>query len=109
MRCLRKLRAGMPDRGVGTARRNLHAGRTARSGVPRPSLYEQSGGGVTFSGGEPLMQFDFVKQCLHLLRDGGVHICLDTSGWGGHAAELAPLVDLFLWDIKHTDAEKRAR
>ena len=52
------------------------------------------------------MQFDFVKQCLHLLRDGGVHICLDTSGWGGHAAELAPLVDLFLWDIKHTDAEK---
>ena len=69
-------------------------------------FYEQSGGGVTFSGGEPLMQFDFVKQCLHLLRDGGVHICLDTSGWGGHAAELAPLVDLFLWDIKHTDAEK---
>ena len=59
-------------------------------------FYEQSGGGVTFSGGEPLMQFDFVKQCLHLLRDGGVHICLDTSGWGGHAAELAPLVDLFL-------------
>ena len=52
------------------------------------------------------MQFDFVKQCLHLLRDGGVHICLDTSGWGGHAAKLAPLVDLFLWDIKHTDAEK---
>ena len=47
-----------------------------------------------------------VQQCLHLLRDGGVHICLDTSGWGGHAAELAPLVDLFLWDIKHTDAEK---
>lgn len=69
-------------------------------------FYEQSGGGVTFSGGEPLMQFDFVKQCLHLLRDEGVHICLDTSGWGGHAAELAPLVDLFLWDIKHTDAEK---
>ena len=69
-------------------------------------FYEQSGGGVTFSGGEPLMQFDFVKQCLHLLRDGGVHICLDTSGWGGHAAEFAPLVDLFLWDIKHTDAEK---
>lgn len=68
------------------------------------AFYEQSGGGVTFSGGEVLMQFDFVRECLMRAKAEGLHTCLDTSGWGGRAQELMPYVDLYLWDIKHTDA-----
>ena len=66
-------------------------------------FYAQSGGGVTFSGGEVLMQFDFVKECALLARQNGLHVCLDTSGWGNRAQELTDCVDLYLWDIKHTD------
>ncbi len=71
--------------------------------------YEESGGGVTFSGGEALLQLGFVKECLALLRAEKVHTCLDTSGWGGRAAELCGLVDLYLWDVKHTDAALHER
>lgn len=66
-------------------------------------FYSRSGGGVTFSGGEALMQLDFVKECIALAKHEGLHVCLDTSGWGGRAHELAANVDLYLWDVKHTD------
>ena len=67
-------------------------------------FYDQSGGGVTFSGGEVLMQFDFLRECVRLAKENGLHVCIDTSGWGGKAHELTDLADLFLWDIKLTDA-----
>jgi pyruvate formate lyase activating enzyme len=67
-------------------------------------FYAATGGGVTISGGEPLYQFDFTRELLVAARNEGVHTCLDTSGWGGRAAELVSLVDIFLWDIKETDA-----
>ena len=66
-------------------------------------FYAQSGGGVTFSGGEALLQFGFTKECIALSKQQNLHVCLDTSGWGGRAHELAADVDLYLWDIKHTD------
>ena len=69
-------------------------------------FYDASGGGVTVSGGEPLYQFDFTRELLRAARTEAIHTCLDTSGWGGRAAELVPLVDMFLWDIKETDAER---
>ena len=70
------------------------------------AYYEASGGGITLSGGEPLAQFDFTREILLLAKDAGLHTCVDTSGWGGRAAELVELVDLFLWDIKETDAQQ---
>ncbi|MCI2105313.1 MAG: pyruvate formate-lyase-activating protein [Intestinimonas sp.] len=66
------------------------------------SYYKSSGGGVTFSGGEPLMQPDFLLETLHLCRDAGIHTCLDTAGCGlGHYDKILADTDLILYDVKH--------
>ena len=66
---------------------------------------DQSGGGVTFSGGEPLMQFDFLLEALCELKKAGFHTTVDTSGYASAAKFMAilPYTDLFLYDIKHFD------
>ena len=69
-------------------------------------FYDATGGGLTISGGEPLYQYEYTRELLRVARRAGLHTCLDTSGWGGRAVELVPLVDLFLWDIKETDQER---
>ncbi len=70
--------------------------------------YEQSGGGVTLSGGEPLYQPDFTQHLLHFARANGLHNCIETGGaakWGVFE-RLHPLVDLWLYDYKETDATR---
>lgn len=66
-------------------------------------------GGVTFSGGEPLLQKDFLLEALSLCRQAGIHVCLDTAGCGaGDYEEILSLTDLVLFDVKHyTDAGYR--
>jgi pyruvate formate lyase activating enzyme len=68
---------------------------------------EESGGGITFSGGEPLMQSSFVIKALDTFRKMGIHTSLDTSGQCDPAIieSVIPLCDLFLFDIKHLDDE----
>ena len=68
-------------------------------------FYEQSGGGVTVSGGEPLMQAGFVEAVLRTLKHEGIHTTLDTSGYAGRETllRIAEYVDLFLWDLKTMD------
>ena len=69
-------------------------------------FYEQSGGGVTFSGGEPLLQSKFLAETMAILKTRGVHIAVDTCGdvpWGAFE-EVLPYTDLFLYDIKHIDS-----
>jgi pyruvate formate lyase activating enzyme len=71
-------------------------------------FYEESGGGVTFSGGEPLMQIDFLEGILTACNKKGIHTTLDTtlfSTWG-NLLRIAPFVDLFLIDLKHMDSKK---
>lgn len=65
-------------------------------------FYEQSGGGVTFSGGEPLMQLDALIELLEACKIKGRHTALDTCGYSSWTAieKIAPLVDLFLYDLK---------
>ena len=66
------------------------------------SYFDRSGGGVTFSGGEPLAQPDFLLACLRRLKAEGVHTCLDTSGAGrGIYGEILAHTDLVLYDVKH--------
>ncbi len=67
--------------------------------------YEESGGGMTLSGGEPLTQFEFTRSLLREARMCGLHTCLETSGFGAadDVVELVPWVDLFLFDVKETD------
>ena len=65
------------------------------------SYFDRSGGGVTFSGGEPLAQPDFLLACLRRLKAEGVHTCLDTSGAGrGIYGEILAHTDLVLYDVK---------
>jgi len=68
---------------------------------------EQSGGGVTFSGGEPLMQFDFLLETLQAMKRSGFHTAVDTSGHTSpeRLQAILPYTDLFLYDIKHLDPE----
>jgi len=68
-------------------------------------FYDRSRGGVTFSGGEPLSQADFVLACLRDLKERGVHTAVDSCGLVDRDAllEAAALADLFLFDIKHAD------
>jgi len=65
-------------------------------------FYENSGGGMTLSGGEPLYQPDFAAALLHAAREAGLHTCLDTCGyapWSAFEAVL-PHTDLVLYDLK---------
>jgi pyruvate formate lyase activating enzyme len=68
-------------------------------------FYDESGGGVTLSGGEPLLQLLFVKELLAACRAEGIHTALDTCGFARREDLLliAPLTDLFLYDVKLMD------
>jgi glycyl-radical enzyme activating protein len=70
-------------------------------------FYEQSGGGLTISGGEPLLQAEFTLELLQVAKVEGLHTCLDTCGWTSKRLyeQVLPSVDLFLFDIKATDRE----
>ena len=65
-------------------------------------FYEQSGGGVTFSGGEPLAQWEFLLAMLEACRLGGFHTVLDTCGFAPWEVleRMVPFVGLFLFDLK---------
>ncbi len=70
--------------------------------IARFAPYYAGGGGVTFSGGEPLLQPQFLQRALALCRQRGIHTCLDTAGCGsGDYDELLRLTDLVLLDVKH--------
>jgi pyruvate formate lyase activating enzyme len=68
-------------------------------------FYEESGGGVTFSGGEPLAQPEFLRALLESSRNAGIRTAVDTCGYAPRdlVLALAPLVDLFLFDVKLVD------
>ncbi len=72
------------------------------------AFYESSGGGVTFSGGEPLMQAEAILPLLEKLKANGLHITVDTSGYVPYDKILliSPYVDLWLYDIKHIDSAR---
>ena len=69
--------------------------------------FKRNNGGVTFSGGEPLLQSKFLIEVCKLLKKEDIHIVLDTSGVGnGDYEELLSYIDLVLLDVKHTDIVK---
>ncbi|MHA1607766.1 MAG: glycyl-radical enzyme activating protein [Candidatus Freyarchaeota archaeon] len=71
-------------------------------------FYDSSDGGVTFSGGEPMLQAKFLMKVLPSLKDYGVHIALDTSGFAPwkRFREVLRYVDLVLYDLKVMDPAK---
>ena len=72
------------------------------SKILRFKSYYGAEGGVTFSGGEPLIQGDFLKECLRLCKENGINTCIDTSGAGnGDYEDILKYTDLILFDVKH--------
>ena len=69
-------------------------------------FYDGSGGGVTASGGEPLQQPHFLAAIFKLCHDSGIHTCLETSGYASARAwaEVLPLTDYVIFDLKHMDS-----
>ncbi len=74
-------------------------------------FYHTSGGGLTITGGEPMQQLAFTRVLLQAAKEARLHTCLETSGCSSRERylERAPLVDLFLFDIKETDPELHRR
>lgn len=70
------------------------------------SNYYGDNGGVTFSGGEPLLQSEFVLETIKLLKKNGIHTAIDTAGVGENYDEVLNLVDLVILDIKAVEADE---
>ena len=70
-------------------------------------FYDTSGGGVTFSGGECMLQIDFLAEILKKCKENGINTAVDTAGnvpWD-YFEKILPYTDLFLYDIKAVDSE----
>lgn len=74
-------------------------------------FYDQSGGGVTFTGGEPLYQREFLEEALVACKEQQIHTAVDTCGYTSwdNFIPILPLVDLFLYDIKLMDENKHTK
>ncbi len=74
-------------------------------------FYDNSGGGLTISGGEPTAHADFALKLAREARERGIHICLDTNGYCQWEVlkPLAESVDIVLFDVKHLDSAKHAQ
>lgn len=74
-------------------------------------FFDQSSGGVTFSGGEPMLQPDFLNEALQACREGDIRTAVDTCGLADWSLfeKILPNVDLFLYDLKIMDNERHQR
>ena len=76
------------------------------SKIKRFKPYYRNNGGVTYSGGEPLLQIDFLIELSKALKEENIHIALDTAGCGiGKYDEILKYIDLVILDIKHVDLD----
>ena len=75
------------------------------------AYYDNSGGGVTFSGGECMLQIDFLLEILKKCKENGIHTAVDTAGHipFERFEKILPYTDLFLYDIKMFDSQKHKK
>ncbi len=75
------------------------------------TFYANSGGGVTFSGGECMLQIDFLEQLLKKCKENALHTAVDTAGYVSYASfeRILPYADMFLYDVKCADADRHKR
>lgn len=89
------------------AGREVTAGEIADEARRLMPFFARTGGGVTLTGGEPTAQPDFAHAIAALCREAGIHVAMETCGvacWETFE-RLLPVVDLFLYDLKHPDPE----
>ena len=93
-----------PETWEANQNKNLFSAEEIVDKIVRYKAYYGQDGGVTFSGGEPLLQPDFLIQCLKLCKEKGINTCLDTAGVGiGKEEEILQYVDLVIFDVKAVD------
>ena len=87
------------------------AGEVAEHAVRLLPFFKRSGGGISLTGGEPMLQADFSQAVLALCRGKGIHTAVETCGYGRWKAlyRLASAADLFLFDLKHHDEDMHRR
>lgn len=75
------------------------------------AFYRNSDGGVTLSGGEPILQADFAARLLSQFKERGLHTAVDTSGHvsASQFEKILPYTDLILFDVKHLDSDDHLR
>ena len=101
----------MPDKCLGEARVLYGKEVTVEELLPQlledRDFYENSGGGVTLSGGECLVQADFCAELLKKLKENGIHTAVDTCGFVSRNAldKVIPYTDVFLYDLKAYDED----
>lgn len=97
-----------PERALALCGKNMAIADLMAVILEDKTFYEVSGGGVTIGGGEPLAQPQALRQLLEQCRAAGIATALETCGQAPREAleEIAPLVDLFLYDIKHMDSAR---
>jgi len=74
-------------------------------------FYVESGGGMTLSGGEPMMQYEFAAELLKQSKKKGFHNCIETSGFAPKERylKIRKNVDIFLFDFKESDPERHLK
>jgi glycyl-radical enzyme activating protein len=95
-------------KGLETIGREMTVEKVLAEALKDRAFYENSGGGITLSGGEPMLQFEFTKALLLAARREGLHTVIETCGFAPteRYREIQPAVDLFYFDIKETDSAK---
>ena len=89
-----------------TKEKNMDVDTLVKKVLRSKPYFKRNQGGVTFSGGEPLLQIDFLIEVCNKLKNEKIHIALDTAGVGiGKYDEILSLVDLVLFDIKHPNKD----
>ena len=95
-------------RGLVLAGRTLTVEEAVGEIVQDCAFYASSGGGLTLSGGEPLLQLEFARAILKSCREKGIHTAIETAAnfpWS-RIASILPYVDLVMMDIKHMDSQR---
>jgi len=97
-----------PPRALQLRGERVTAGEVLARLLKEAVFFRHSGGGVTLSGGEPLAQPAFAEALLRLCKAAGLHTAMETSGFARPEVfrRIAPLVDLFLFDLKHIDSAR---
>lgn len=104
-----KLRCGYchnPDTWNPGAGKEVSADALLQKALRFKPYFKNSRGGITCSGGDPLMQPEFLIEFLKLCKENGLHTAIDTAGFGmGSYKEILKYTDLVILDIKHVDKE----
>ncbi|MDH7513719.1 MAG: glycyl-radical enzyme activating protein [Clostridiales bacterium] len=100
-----------PSRAIEIAGRRLSVGEVMEEVEKDLMFHDESGGGVTYSGGEPLMQPEFLRALLEESKKRGIHTIVDTCGFAQPDVldKICDSVDLFLYDLKVMDDRKHRR